>query len=101
MTKQIGDWQAEYREWKLSGERQIDYCKRKKINLARFRNGVHRSKASGRAGGFKCIKIEAAIPKPSEAPYCEIVFSGSHRIRVESQESLSYLKNLLKVWMQP
>ena len=109
-------WAAEHKKWRESGEEQETYCKNKGLIFKQFKSGVKKASAAGLLckkarpmlkekppegrAGFKRIEIEQKEAIENSGAYCEIWFEGRLGIRVEKQESLSQLGELIKGLMR-
>jgi len=100
-------WAEEYRKWQSSKLKQRDYCQREGLSFWKFKAGVELATHSGiierqrgcentreieKTTGFAAVEINGDQPI---APYCEIRFNGKSGIRIETAESLGFLRELL------
>ncbi len=104
--------EATYEGWQRSGQTQAEYAKGCGIALWAFKYRVKQGKKREKVinSDFIPIKVRAASLTASTseeitkgramtgAPYCEIRFEGGHGVRIESRESMGYLRALLGSW---
>ena len=114
MGKKVSDmeiWVERYKMWKRSGQTQAEYSRSENIKLSEFkwRIGEARKKgligkeevesSEGKRGPFIAAQVSGSRGSSNgirtKAAYCEIQFEGSHGVRIESRESMGYLKELM------
>jgi len=105
-------WAEEYRKWQSSKLKQREYCQKEGLSFWKFKAGVDAAAQSGmisrgrrrwvyensqepeKLSGFAAVQINA---DQTIAPYCEIRFNGKSGIRIETPDSLIFLRELLGV----
>jgi len=102
-------WAEEYRKWQSSNLKQREYCQKEGFSFWKFKAGVEVATHAGvierqrrrekmgeseKLSGFAAVQINAA---QTIAPYCEIRFNGKSGIRIETPDSLIFLRELLGV----
>jgi hypothetical protein len=102
-------WAEVYGKWQESGLKQRDYCQRECVSFWKFKAGIETAAQTGmierrkrrrhenmreieKITGFAAVEINAGQPI---AAYCEIRFNGKSGIRIETAESLGFLRELL------
>ncbi len=97
-------WVEEYERWRGGDETQREYCLKRGMTLHEFKTGISEAKKAGLLGaskqssGFVPVQVIDNVTEPvviTEAPYCEILFSGKPGIRIETEGSIATLKLLL------
>ena len=113
--KRLRKWAQRYQEWVKSQQSQQRYCNEQKLSLneIKWRTGEARKagliiKANKEAVenegvtnrspfvATRVIEREAELEIGEEEPYCELIFSGKHRVMIDSQESLMGLQELIQ-----
>lgn len=106
--KSTGYWAAEYAGWRSGGLSQRAYSQTRGYSLYQFKNGTSAAKKSGSIPKerdesrpkFVALKGVGCGDHP-KAAYCEIRFSGKAGIRIETEETMSQLRGLVKgLWGQ-
>ena len=109
-NQDMANWANEHKKWRNSGQEQKSYCKKEGLLLSKFKLGVKKASAAGllykktkpnmngEASLFKRINLEPSVARIEEARpgYCEIWFEGKLSIRIETEESLGRLGDLIK-----
>ena len=92
----IKKWTKAYKDWKASGETQIEYCQKKGYKINQFKNKTKwaRKAKTDRLKSASFIPMEIESYEEPE-PYCEMQFAGGHTVKFSDQESLIGLKNLI------
>ncbi len=98
-------WVAHYEEWQGSGQTQASYCESKGLSLADFKWRISEASKKGkikRSGAGIAVTrspfVKASVAGERAEPvtgYCEIVFMGKHRVRIDSAEGMRYFRELL------
>jgi len=85
-------WAKHYDDWETSGLTQVAYCKQANIKFGTFKNRAWRLKQRKRVGSFHQVK-----PVAEQRPdiYCEIRFSTHESIKIEGENTLNRLHELL------
>ena len=103
MGKQKIGWDPEsvYEDWKASKLTQEAYCKREGIAYGSFKNKTYkqRRKCCEKAqvpvsGQFNVVSLSEEIETVLQ-PYCEISFSGRHKVSFSDKASMAGLKSLI------
>jgi hypothetical protein len=107
MRKRYSDEDLEdiYGSWKRSGMGQKAYSEKKGIDMNVFKTELYelrkrRKKECKREVGFHRIKVSDMPPKIEEVPYCEMTFSGKHRVTFKDKGSVIALKRLMMECLQ-
>jgi hypothetical protein len=102
------EWAAHYEGWKVSGKTQRGYCADHGIQHKQFKDQVNEARRAGvippstqalnaSRAGFVPVQIRQRVSCEHEViPYCEIRFAGKSSIRIESEDSLANLKQLIE-----
>ena len=102
-------WVRHYEDWKQSGLTQMEYCDENGLTFSEFKTQINEASQKGiiqRTGPdkptFRSSFVSATVRKSEpekgndeRGPYCELVFAGRHRVRIDSPDSMGYLRELL------
>jgi|TARA_B100000315_G_scaffold149562_1_gene138285 hypothetical protein len=94
-----------YRDWKESRLSQKAYCQKYRIKPNLFKGDLYHlrkreQEKAQRAGKFHVVQVPEIARNEKVAPYCEILFSGSHKVSFSDKESLLGLRTLIRELMQ-
>ena len=101
------DTEAVYADWKASKLTQAAYCNREGISYVQFKNKSYKQRRQSRekdsisvCGQFNEVSLGEEMKSESHQPYCEISFSGEHKVSFSDKASLAGLKSLISDLIQ-
>jgi hypothetical protein len=89
-----------YDEWQKSKLSQKKYCEEKGLKKSLFKSELYQlrkreKKAGPEIGGFNLVKVAKKAEERDGEAYCEIRFTGGHRVTFSDKSSLLRLKSLI------
>ena len=94
-----------YSKWQKSKMSQKKYCEKEGLKRSVFKNELYKlrkreTKATPEIGGFQLVKVPQKSKERQEEAYCEIRFTGGHRVTFSDKSSLLGLKSMISDLIQ-